>query len=188
MSSFACQICIYIYHDSINMLGNQMHKFLIMVICLHNYLMSEYDHNLSTCKVGVQFAFCMCSCAPKWLKIKPTYEQFELNLIWKSCQSFQYQQFFSLPRRHHCQNSLFMQTSKRNRKNKTTPKIKLKYTKSGMELQLLPVFLSFCQKCLSLIRLSYLKACPVVVICLWYRAALWSWMLIFIETLLSFLG
>lgn len=90
------------------------------------------------------------------------------------------------PGRQHCQNVLFMQSSKREKKMPTKLKIWSQLNLNGAPIT--PIFLKLLRKCLSLIRLSYFKACPVVVICLWYRVALWSWMFIFIETLLSVSG
>lgn len=109
-------------------------------------------------------------------------EQFELHFIWK----FEFSApptFF--PGRQHCQNVLFMQSSKR---KKTPNKLKIWSQLNLNGAPITPIFFKLLRMCLSLIRLSYFKACPVVVICLWNRVALWSWMFIFTETLLSVSG
>lgn len=105
-------------------------------------------------------------------------EQLELHFIWK----FEFSAappFF--PGRQRCQNVLFIQSFKR---KKMPNKLKIWSQLNLNGAPITPIFFKLLQKCLSLIRLSYFKACPVV-ICLWYRVALWSWMFIFIETLLS---
>lgn len=88
-------------------------------------------------------------------------EQLELHFFWKS--EFPAPPTF-FPGRQHCQNILFMQSSKRKKKGKQT--INMKSAEPEWSSSYTHFFSKLLGKCLSLIRLSYFKACPVVVFCL----------------------